>query len=73
MKNKFYIILFMFLSQSLLAENIQIQSKNITLDKNKEITIFEKQVLVKTEDDYEITAEFAEYDKTQNIMKKRKH
>ena len=41
MKNKFYIILFMFLSQSLLAENIQIQSKNITLDKDKVTTIFE--------------------------------
>ncbi len=72
MKNKFYIILFMFLSQSLLAENIQIQSKNITLDKNKEITIFEKQVLVKTEDNYEITAEFAEYDKKKGLIKLKK-
>ena len=72
MKNKFYIILFMFLSQSLLAENIQIQSKNITLDKNKEITIFEKKVLVKTEDNYEITAEFAEYDKKKGLVKLKK-
>ena len=50
----------MLLSQSLLAENIQIESKNITLDKSKEITIFEKQVFIKTDNNYEITAEFAE-------------
>ena len=73
MKNKFYVILFMLLSSSLLAENIQIQSKNITIDKNKETTIFEKEVFIKTEDNYTIIADFAEYDKKNGLIKLKKN
>ena len=51
MKNNFFVIFFLILFNfPLLAENLNIQSKNITIDKTKEITIFENNVIVKTED-----------------------
>ena len=43
MKNKIFLILFyVFIQTNLNAENIQIQSKNIIIDKNKEYSIFFK-------------------------------
>ena len=48
MKNKIYIFLFTFLFFSnSFAENLLIQAKNITLDKDKVTTIFENDVVVK--------------------------
>ncbi len=64
MKNKFLIIFItFFLKTYLLAEEVSIKAKNITLDKNKKTSIFEKDVQVKTLDK-QITSEFAEYNKT---------
>ena len=41
MRDKFLItIYFIIFSSSLAAENIQIESKNITLDKNKQIVVY---------------------------------
>ena len=43
MKNKFFsITLIFFLSSNLNAENLFIEAKDITLDKNKQTTIFKK-------------------------------
>ena len=51
MKNRLFLFFFLILFNCpLLAESLNIQSKNITIDKNKEITIFENDVTVKTED-----------------------
>ena len=50
MKNKYLIVLFfIFLCTKALGQSIQIQSKNITINKNNETTIFENEVVVKTE------------------------
>ena len=70
MRDKFLItIYFIIFSSSLAAENIQIQSKNITLDKNKQISIFENEVVVTTEDDDVIKSDFAEYNKLTGFIK----
>ena len=47
-KNFIYLFTFLFFSNAF-AENIQIQAKNITLDKDKFISIFENDVVVKTD------------------------
>ena len=73
MKNKIILIIFIiFTANSTLADNLFIQSKSISLDKNKEITIFENEVLVKTEDNNEITSEYAEYEKKKGYIKFKK-
>mgnify|MGYP001996295520 CR=1 FL=1 len=73
MKNKFFPIFFLFfLSSYSYAENMFIEAKDITLDKNKKSTIFKNDVRVKTLDK-EITSQFAEYNKsTQEIILKTK-
>ena len=45
------------------AENISIESKKITIDKKKQITIFEEEVILITDDNKTIKGEYAEYDK----------
>ena len=46
MKNRFLIILFStFFFQSVLAENLNIQSTSISIDKNTRITIFKDDVI----------------------------
>ncbi len=63
MKNKFFIFLLLFfISSKLFAEDMLIEAKNITLDKENEITIFKEEVLVKTADK-EITSDYASYNK----------
>ena len=50
MKNKFLIIFVLTFCQitNLLAESLNITSKNISVDKKSEVTIFENEVLIKT-------------------------
>ena len=50
------------------AENIKISSKNITIDKDKNTTIFENQVSVTTNDGDNIKSEYAEYNKERGIL-----
>ena len=73
MRSKYLIVFFfIFLSTKALGQSIQIQSKNITINKNNETTIFENEVVVKTENKT-ITSDFAKYDKKKkvfNIQKK---
>ena len=64
MKNNIFITIFLILfSQLLKAENVFIEFKKITLDKNTELSIFEENVIITTSEDNIIKAEYAEYDK----------
>ena len=72
MKNKifflFLIILGLSFNTNTFAEKILIKAKNISLDKDKEITIFKNQVFVKTESGYEIECEYAMYNRKTGIL-----
>lgn len=70
MKNKkFIFFLLFFFPTSLLADTLLIQSKNITLDKNKEFSIFKEDVFVKTQDGDTINSDYAEYNKKTSFLK----
>ena len=71
MKNKFRTFFFLFLLSSgniLFAENILIESRNIILDKNKNTSIFENDVIIKTENNYIFKSDYAEYNKSNKII-----
>ena len=64
MRNKLLLIFStIFFNTFLLAENLLIQSKNITLDKNDNTSIFENEVTIITEDNNTIKSDFAKYNK----------
>ena len=71
MKNKFlYLIaLFVLISFELLAENLNIKSKNITVDKKSSVTIFKDEVYIEDEKKNIIKSDYAEYDKKSNLIK----
>ena len=51
MKNSFiYILLFLLNITGVHSENVLIQAKNITLEKNRELSIFRNEVTITTED-----------------------
>lgn len=52
-----------------IAENLNIQSLKITLDKKKEITIFQNQVSAEDDKNNQLLTEYAEYDKNLQIFK----
>ena len=55
MKNKFYILIFLFLFiRPSTAENLSIEAKNITLDKKNETSIFQNEVFIITENKNQI-------------------
>ena len=68
MKSKLYIYLFTFLFFSnAFAENIQIQARNITLDKDKVTTVFENDVVVKTKNKI-IRSQYLKYNKKIGLL-----
>mgnify|MGYP001278671908 CR=1 FL=1 len=68
MKNKSLLILyFIFFCTSAIAENILIEAKNITLDKDRVTSIFEKEVKVKTENGV-IKSEYVKYNKNTGAL-----
>ena len=68
MKNKIYIFAFVFLFFSkVLAENLEINAKNITLDKDKVTTVFENDVIVKTKNKI-IKSQYVKYDKKIGLL-----
>ena len=68
MKNKIYIFTFVFLFFSkVLAENLEITAKNITLDKDKVTTVFENDVIVKTKNKI-IKSQYVKYDKKIGLL-----
>ena len=70
MKNKFLIIIFLIcFSISSKAENLKIESKEITLSKANNTSIFENDVTIKTNEGKEIFSDFAEYNKKLGLIK----
>tara|TARA_B100000886_G_scaffold338063_1_gene300111 strand:+ start:200 stop:2596 length:2397 start_codon:yes stop_codon:yes gene_type:complete len=68
MKNNFIIFLFLiFCNTKLIAENILIEAKNITLSKENKISIFEKDVIVTTKNGV-INSEYVKHDKTKGVL-----
>ena len=64
MKNKLLIFfILIFFSSTLKAENLLIESKQITLEKKKEFSTFEGDVIITTADNNIIKSDYAEYDK----------
>ncbi len=51
-----------------MAENIIIEAKNITLDKNQKSSLFENEVKVETKDGYIIKSDSADYNKENGIL-----
>ena len=69
MKSKTLIIFFSLLYFELCySKNIFIEAKNISIEKKNEIKIFKEDVLVKTEDNYEIKSQFGELNKKSGIL-----
>ena len=65
-KNFIYLFAFLFFSNAF-AENIQIQAKNITLDKDKVTTVFENDVVVKTKNKI-IKSQYLKYNKKIGLL-----
>ena len=69
MKNSFvFILCCILLGAAVNAESINIKSKNISLDKNKQISIFENDVLITTEENIKIKSDYASYDKVRKFI-----
>ena len=69
MKSKILVFFFLvFIPLKSYAENLQIQSKEILLDKNSQITIFKKEVYIKTQSGNVIKSDYAEYDKRKGYV-----
>tara|TARA_E500000178_G_scaffold10413_1_gene10187 strand:+ start:8189 stop:10588 length:2400 start_codon:yes stop_codon:yes gene_type:complete len=68
MKNNFKIFFFfIYFSSNVFAEDISISAKNVSIDKIREVSIFKKEVVVKTENKT-IESEFVEYSKKKSFM-----
>tara|TARA_B100000963_G_scaffold64838_1_gene52943 strand:- start:6062 stop:8458 length:2397 start_codon:yes stop_codon:yes gene_type:complete len=69
MKNKIILIIILTLfNNTLLADSIEIKSKSISLDKNKNISILKGDVEIKTRDGKTIKTDYAEYNKTNKFF-----
>jgi len=69
MKSKFLaIVIYVFFNTYLVAENLTIEAKKITLDKEKNLSIFEQEVVITTENGI-IQSDYLEYDKKTNFLK----
>lgn len=73
MKNNFFYIFFalIFFSNSLFAENLNIQSKNISIDKSSKLTVFKNEVVAKDNKGNEFQTNYAEYDKNFSLLKSK--
>ena len=72
MKSKLYIkfifLIFTIFFNFAFADNLFIQSETISINKEKETTIFQDNVIFQTEDNKIIKSEYAEYDKKNGII-----
>ena len=63
MKNKIFIFfIFLFFSKAFALENLDIKSKKISVDKKKEITIFQDEVIIKDEMNNVIKSDYVIYE-----------
>jgi LPS-assembly protein len=70
MKNKFFVILIsMFFFQPLMAENLNIQSSEISIDKKTRLTIFKGNVVATDHKNNVFKSEYAEYKKNLKFLK----
>ena len=70
MKNKVIVFLFyIFFFLPSVAENLNIQASNITIDKKTKTTIFKNQVSAKDKKNNQLLTEFAEYNKDLQLFK----
>ena len=70
--NLFLFILFFFLENISFAEDLNIEAKNIKIDKKNQIKIFENDVIIKDNHNI-IQSDFAKYDKLKNFITIRKN
>ena len=69
MKNRFlFVFIFLIFSSNIKAENIIIEAKNITLNKNQKSSLFENEVKVETKEGYIIKSDLADYNKETGIL-----
>jgi len=69
MRNKLLtILLFLSFGNVLLANELDIKAKNITVDKNNKVTIFEKDVEVKDQFGNVIKADYVKFNKELNTL-----
>ena len=74
MKNKLLAIFIFFLFNSIVkAENLAIESKNISIDKKNELSIFDGDVMITTSENKIIKSDYAEYNKKRKNYFKRKY
>ena len=70
MKNKFLLLLFLFfLSQPIMADNLNIQSSSITIDKKRKLTIFKEGVVAIDAKKNILKSNYAEYNKELKLLK----
>ena len=70
MKNKFFLFLFLFfLSQPIMADNLNIQSSSVTIDKKRKLTIFKDGVIATDAKKNILKSDHAEYDKDLKLLK----
>ena len=68
MKNRFIIIFIFLFFQDVWAENLNIQSSNITFDKQKKLTVFKENVVAVDTQKNTFKTQYAEYDKTLGVL-----
>ena len=72
MKNKLYIIIIsFFIFQSASSENLNIQSKNISIDKNTKKALFTGNVIATDESNNILNTEYAEYSKDLKLLESK--
>jgi LPS-assembly protein len=74
MKSKIFFIFSLFFFKTVVfAENLNISAEKITLDKVKNISVFENNVTIVTEDGYKINSDYTEYDKEKGYLLLKKN
>tara|TARA_S200000501_G_scaffold362368_1_gene391765 strand:+ start:503 stop:2812 length:2310 start_codon:yes stop_codon:yes gene_type:complete len=68
MKNKFFFLILFLSFQPLLAENLNIQSTNISIDKKSKLTIFKDNVKATDNKNNSFSTEYAEYSKELQLL-----
>ena len=72
MKNKIFILLILVLFfHPLMAENLNIKSTNITIDKNTKLTIFKNSVVATDPENNILKTDYAEYKKDLKLLKSK--
>ena len=69
MRNRIFILIFIFIFQPLMAENLKIESKSISIDKKSKLTIFKENVIATDNKNNSFKSNYAEYDKNLKILK----